>query len=100
MDLGLSGKVAAVTGGTRGIGRATVLALAREGARVAFCARDEEAVRLVEKEVDAEGGTSLGVRLDLADRAAADEFVAATVDAFGDLDIVVAAAGVHKIREF
>lgn len=100
MDLGLQGKVAAVTGGTRGIGRATVLELAREGARVVFCARDEEAVRLVEKEVAAEGGTSLGLQIDLARRSAADEFVSATVDAFGDIDILVAAAGVHKIKEF
>ncbi|HXY92068.1 MAG TPA: SDR family NAD(P)-dependent oxidoreductase [Acidimicrobiia bacterium] len=100
MDLGLDGKVALVTGGTRGIGRAAVLALAREGVRVAFCARDAEAVKLVEKEVAAEGGTGLGVAIDLADRAAADELVARTVDTFGDLDILVAAAGVHKIKEF
>jgi 3-oxoacyl-[acyl-carrier protein] reductase len=100
MELGLDGKVAAVTGGTRGIGRATVLALAREGVRVAFCARDNEAVRLVEKEVAEEGGTCLPVQIDLADRSAADEFIARTVEAFGGLDILVAAAGVHKIKEF
>jgi 3-oxoacyl-[acyl-carrier protein] reductase len=100
MDLGLNGKVALVTGGSRGIGRATVVALTREGVRVAFCARDEEALRLVAKEVDAEGGNCLPVQIDLADRSAADELVARMVDAFGDLDILVAAAGVHKIKEF
>jgi 3-oxoacyl-[acyl-carrier protein] reductase len=100
MDLGLNGKVAAVTGGTRGIGRATVLALAREGVRVAFCARDEEAVRLVEKEVAAEGGTCFGQQVDLAERSVAEDFITNTVDAFGELDILVAAAGIHKIKEF
>lgn len=100
MDLGLAGKVAAVTGGTRGIGRATVLALAREGVQVAFCARDEEALRLVEKEVSAEGGSCLPVQVDLAERSAADDFVTKAHDAFGGLDILVAAAGIHKIKEF
>lgn len=45
MELGLTGKVAVVTGGSKGIGKATALALAWEGARVAICARGEEALR-------------------------------------------------------
>jgi 3-oxoacyl-[acyl-carrier protein] reductase len=100
MDLGLSNKVAAVTGGTRGIGRSTVLALAREGVQVSFCGRDQHEVELVEKEVAAAGGTCLPIQLDLAVRSAADEFIERTVARFGSLDILVSAAGIHKIKEF
>ena len=52
MDLGLQGKVALVTGGSRGIGRAIVHDLAKEGCHVAFSARGEEALRATEREVE------------------------------------------------
>ena len=53
MDLGLHGKVALVTGGSRGIGRAIVHDLAKEGCQVAFSARGEDTLRATEREVAA-----------------------------------------------
>ncbi len=100
MDLGLHGKSVAVTGGGRGIGRATVLALAREGANVAYCSRSLEQLRLVEKEVTEEGGRCLPIQIDLAEAGAADDFIADTVDAFGALDVLVANHGFHQIKDF
>jgi 3-oxoacyl-[acyl-carrier protein] reductase len=66
MDLGLSGKRFAVTGGTRGIGRAVVEGLLAEGASVAFCARTPEAVVETQAELSADGVTALPDLLDAA----------------------------------
>jgi NAD(P)-dependent dehydrogenase (short-subunit alcohol dehydrogenase family) len=100
MDLGLDGKVAIVTGGGRGIGRATVEVLAREGTKVAFCSRSIDQLRAVEKEVAAEGGDCLPVQIDLQEKAAADELVRQTVDHFGDVDILVCNHGYHQIKDW
>ncbi len=101
MDLGLRGKVAAVPGGTKGIGLATAIALAREGARVSVCARGAEGLRLVQDRIAAVGGECLTVQADLgADPKAAQRFVDETVARYGGLDILVAANGVHEIKEF
>jgi meso-butanediol dehydrogenase/(S,S)-butanediol dehydrogenase/diacetyl reductase len=85
----LDGKVAVVTGGTTGIGEAIVRRFAEEGASVAFCARSEDAGLAVEASVPG----SLFVRCDVTDEAAVESFVAAAVDRFGGLDIVVSNAG-------
>lgn len=100
MDLGLEGKVALVTGGGRGIGRATVETLAREGAHVAFCSRSLDQLRAVEKEVTGRGGSCLPVQIDLQEKAAADELVAQTIAQFGDLDILVCNHGYHQIKDW
>ncbi len=100
MDLGLTGKVAAVTGGGRGIGRSTVITLAREGAQVAYCSRSLDQLRVVEKEVTGEGGTCLPIQMDLAEPGGADEFIRLTLDRFGDLDVLVSNHGFHQIRDF
>lgn len=101
MELGLRDRVAAVTGGTRGIGEATAVALAREGARVAICARGAEGLGRVADRIKSEGGEVLTLQLDLgADRGAADRFIDETVACYGKLDVLVAAAGVHEIQEF
>jgi 3-oxoacyl-[acyl-carrier protein] reductase len=100
MELGLRDKVAIVTGGGRGIGRATVETLAREGVKVAYCSRSLDQLRVVEKEVTGDGGLCLPIQIDLQDRSAGNELVRQTLDHFGDLDILVCNHGYHQIKDW
>lgn len=90
MDLGLKALKAVVTGGTKGIGRAIVDTLAREGADVAFCARDAAGVAAAEAEIAALGARAFGTALDIADAAALRAWVGEAAAALGGIDIVVA----------
>ncbi|HEY8476044.1 MAG TPA: SDR family oxidoreductase [Chloroflexota bacterium] len=94
MDLGLHGKVAAITGGSEGIGRAVAYRLAAEGARVAVCARRqdvlEEAASAIAK---ATGAEVLPVVADVTRAADCERFVRTTVERFGSLEILVNNAG-------
>ncbi|HET8600073.1 MAG TPA: SDR family oxidoreductase [Segeticoccus sp.] len=89
MDLELTGKRVLVTGGTRGIGRATVAAFLDEGARVGFCARNAEEVARTEAEL-ASRGTVHGASVDVGDKEALAAWVNACAEEFGGLDVVVA----------
>jgi 3-oxoacyl-[acyl-carrier protein] reductase len=91
----ITGKVALVTGGSRGIGAAVVRRLAKDGATVVFtyAASGEKAAALV-AEIEAGGKTSLAINADSADPAAVKAAVAQTVDRFGRLDILVNNAGI------
>jgi len=93
MDLGLKGRVAAVTGGSEGIGRATVLRFVREGARVAFCARRAEVLETFAAELRQLGGEVLPVVADAAKEGDMEHFIAETVRQFGRIDIMVNNAG-------
>jgi 3-oxoacyl-[acyl-carrier protein] reductase len=90
MDLGLDGKVALVTASSKGLGRASAMALSQEGAKVVLCARDGAALA---EAAAAMPGEALAVAADITDPAVPGRLVAAAVDRFGGLDVLVANAG-------
>jgi 3-oxoacyl-[acyl-carrier protein] reductase len=93
MELGLRGKVAAVTGGSEGIGRATVVRLVDEGAKVALCARRPDVLNAFAAELKQKGGDVLAVVADAAKPGDMEHFIEETVKRFGRIDIVVNNAG-------
>ncbi|MEE9155289.1 MAG: SDR family oxidoreductase [Gemmatimonadota bacterium] len=91
----LSGKIAIVTGGSKGIGRAIAAALAAAGADVVVTSRNEEEARTAAKEIAELGqGRTLGLGADVRDYEAVKTMVGETVKALGGLDILIANAGV------
>ena len=96
MSRRFEGKVAVVTGGAKGIGRALTRAFASEGARVVLSGRDEAALAEACEEVRSGGGEALGVRADVSQEAEANELCDRTVKEFGKADILVNNAGVTR----
>jgi 3-oxoacyl-[acyl-carrier protein] reductase len=95
--LSLNNKVALVTGGSRGIGRAIVLELARRGASVVVnYNKSSDAADAVVKEINDAGGKAAVFQADVADTAAAQALVKFCVDTFGDLHILVNNAGITR----
>lgn len=92
MDLGIEGATALVTGGTKGIGRAIVDAFIREGANVAFCARNHEGVEETEAALLKQGARVRGSRVDVANRSELIDWVERSANEFGGIDMVVANA--------
>lgn len=93
MDLGLRGKVAIVTGGSRGIGRAISLALADEGCGVAISARGREGLDRAVEEIRARGVRALGVASDMTEATGVERLVRETVEALGGVDVLVNCVG-------
>ena len=93
MELGLKGKVVAVTGGSEGIGRATVQRFVAEGAKVAFCARRKEALEKLAGEMRAAGGDVMCMTADASKEGEMEAFIEATVKHYGRIDVVVNNAG-------
>ena len=85
----LDGQVAIVTGSGRGIGRGEAIALAREGARVTVLSRTPADLESVVGEIETLGGAALAVQCDVSVRSQVDAAVAKTLDAFGQIDILV-----------
>ncbi|MBI5908438.1 MAG: SDR family oxidoreductase [Betaproteobacteria bacterium] len=100
MDLQLKNKVAIVTGGSQGIGRATALRLAEEGASVVIAARGRELLDQVALEIRAAGGSVAAVQADVSRAEDCARLVAEAVRAFGRLDILVNNAGTSATGEF
>lgn len=93
-------KVAIVTGSGRGMGRATALALAREGAKVVIVDIDPTKGEAVVREIERLGGEAIFVRADVSKRADMERMVQATLDRFGKIDILVNNAGIHDGAPF
>ena len=90
MELSLEGKIAIVTGGSKGIGRTTALALAQEGVDVAICARGMEDLEDAAAEIRAKTGRkALAVQADMGDPEDIKKFVSATVAELGGVDILI-----------
>ncbi len=93
MDLGLKDKVALVTAASRGLGKAAALELAREGAKIAVCARSEALEKSAEEIRSQTGAQVLAVRADLTRPADIESLVDRTVEEFGGIDILIVNAG-------
>ena len=96
----LSGRVALITGGGRGIGRGIALAFAREGAAVAVGARTISEIELVAEECRASGATAIAVPLDVTDRRSCEDAVHACEERLGRVDILVNNAGIATSHKF
>lgn len=101
MDLGLQDKVAIVTGGSEGIGKAAALSMAREGVRVLIVARRPDVLRQAAQDIKtATEGVVLPVAADVTDRDAASRVVQAALDNYGRVDILVNNAGTSMAMPF
>jgi 3-oxoacyl-[acyl-carrier protein] reductase len=99
MDLGIQGKVALVTGGSRGLGKVAALSLAREGVNVAICGRTQSTLDVTVAELEALGVSAQGVIADVTDAEAMPALNQAVVDGIGAIDILVNNAGGSRSRE-
>jgi NAD(P)-dependent dehydrogenase (short-subunit alcohol dehydrogenase family) len=101
LELGLAGKIAIVTGGSEGMGRAAVERLARSGARVAACARRKDVLeRAVEEVKKATGAEVLALAADVSRAADCEAVVTQTVARFGGVDILLNNAGTSAAAAF
>jgi 3-oxoacyl-[acyl-carrier protein] reductase len=93
----LRGKIALVTGASRGIGRAIAISLAKEGAFVAVnYARNADAANQVVESIRAEGSDAIAVKADISDTVAVDRMVAEVTEKHGEVDVLVNNAGVWR----
>jgi NAD(P)-dependent dehydrogenase (short-subunit alcohol dehydrogenase family) len=100
MELGLKGKVAIITGGTEGIGKATALRLAQEGAKVAICGRRGEMLKKAADEIGKTGAEVLAIAADMSKPADIERFMKAVIERFGRIDILVNNAGTSARGKF
>ena len=91
------GRVVLITGGSRGLGLVLARELAREGARLAICARDVDDLERARDELEARGATVLAVPCDVTDQALTNEMVRAVRDHFGQIDVLINNAGIIEV---
>jgi 3-oxoacyl-[acyl-carrier protein] reductase len=99
MDLELKGKVALITGGSRGIGRACALALAEEGCDIVICARGKEALDEAAQEIAAKGVEVLALQADITKPEDTNALVSRAAEKFGRIDILVNNAGTGRLSD-
>lgn len=96
----LEGRVAIVTGGGNGIGRATSLLFAKEGAAVVIADWDGDAAKAAERDIKSQGGRALAVQVDVSKKAQVESMVQAALKEFGQVDIEANIAGITGRTEF
>ena len=96
----LKDKVAIITGSARGIGQATALKFAAEGARVVVCDLDRKAVDEVVAQITASGGQAVGFTLNVTDKASIAAMVKGVMDKYGRIDVLVNNAGIVDDAQF
>lgn len=100
MDLGLKGKVALVTGASRGIGKAIALGFADEGCKLSLCGRTVETLQKVEAELKSKGAEVLTVQADVSKSQDVSHLVAETHKKYGKIDILINNVGGSKWQPF
>jgi 3-oxoacyl-[acyl-carrier protein] reductase len=100
MDMGLTGKVAWVTGATGAIGREIALSFARENARVAVSARTEETVASLVDEIKRTGGDAMPAAVDVTDAAAVKTAAQSVIDGMGGIDVLATTVAVPAFGPF
>lgn len=98
MTQGIEGKVILITGGSTGIGAETARLLAARGATVAIAARRKDKLDEVVSDIKAQGGAAAAYVLDVTDKVQVEAVVAAVVEEFGRLDVLINNAGLMPIR--
>ena len=93
MDYKLEGKVAIVGGGSKGLGKASAVSLAKEGVNIVLCARNEESLEKTKRDIEALGVEVLALRVDMTKEEDNVRIVKETVDKFGRIDILVNNSG-------
>ncbi|MDQ3525357.1 MAG: SDR family NAD(P)-dependent oxidoreductase, partial [Chloroflexota bacterium] len=95
----LQGKVAVITGGSRGLGLALARELADEGCRLAICARDIDELDRASEELEGRGADVLAVRCDVADKDDVERMIGVVRETYGQVDVLICNAGIIQVGQ-